>query len=846
MQLLVVRVLPGSASAAASSASAASTSASNAATSETNAASSASAAVTSATNAATSETNAAASAADSSNAASTWSNYYNTYVGASSSEPTVDVQGNALVAGALYFNTTNNTTYVWTGSAWNAVANNNIINPNVALTQDLATNGNDVKFGDNDKATFGAGDDLQIYHDGSGSYIDDQGTGPIRIRSGVGGALRFQDLDGDDLINAISNGAVTLYHNNSAKLATTSTGIDVTGTAVIDTTAGDLTIGAFGGSSVEVASTGAYKHSSNISSGYHLFEVNSKSVAKFNNSGDISFYEDTGTTPKLFWDASAESLGIGTSLPNDTLDINAGQLVNPNSTGSEITSATIGLGSNIHLEERQVTGAYVDRTDLAIVTNTGFGLGESEKVRIQASGNVGIGTDSPDAALEVNSGGGIHLSDHAVGRTLIIKPSLTGSIHEFTSDNTSAGYSFSNNSSELMRIDNAGRVGIGTSSPSAKLSVSNSGAGGLEFTPSYSGTRNLILNYNRSTSSYTAIDFDATDYIFYGSGSERMRIDASGNVGIGASSGDYKFRVTQSGVTQFILGYQGNSTNYLDGDTNIFRSGSGSERMRIDSSGNLIVGTTNPAPVSNNVVGVSIRNFGEVQMSTNNQGPLYLNRKGTDGALVTLRKENVDVGSIGTPFTGELYIAASGANSSGLLLTESNAVRPMKNGSASDATQDLGRINGRWKDLYLSGGVYLGGTGAANKLDDYEEGTFTPVAVNYTGTLSTVRGSYVKIGKKVFIDLYCSTSDDSSTTAAFSISGLPFASDSTAGAYSTFSIMSYNNPAGTAIAGCQVPPSSSSIRMLKKTSATSPIWADWQGQDVNLGELNLSFSYSVA
>jgi hypothetical protein len=113
---------------------------------------------------------------------STWSNYYNTYVGASSSAPTVDVQGNALVAGALYLDTTDNTTYVYTGSAWNAVANNNLINPNVALIQDLATNGNDVKFGDNDKATFGAGDDLQIYHDGGNSVIADKGVGDLYIQ----------------------------------------------------------------------------------------------------------------------------------------------------------------------------------------------------------------------------------------------------------------------------------------------------------------------------------------------------------------------------------------------------------------------------------------------------------------------------------------------------------------------------------------------------------------------------------------------------------------------------------------------------------------------------------------
>jgi hypothetical protein len=87
------------------------------------------------------------------------------------------------------------------------------------------------------------------------------------------------------------------------------------------------------------------------------------------------------------------------------LELGGGNIVNPNSTGSEITSATFGIGQNIHLEERQVNGAFSDRTDLAIVTNSGFGLGESEKIRIEAGGNVGIGTASPAVGLHVSRGG---------------------------------------------------------------------------------------------------------------------------------------------------------------------------------------------------------------------------------------------------------------------------------------------------------------------------------------------------------------------------------------------------------------------------------------------------------
>lgn len=118
-----------SATAAASSATSAATSASNASTSETNAASSASSASTSATNAATSATNAASSATSAASAQTAaesardsalaaYDNFDDRYLGAKSSDPSVDNDGNALVSGALYFNTTDEIMKVYTGSTW--------------------------------------------------------------------------------------------------------------------------------------------------------------------------------------------------------------------------------------------------------------------------------------------------------------------------------------------------------------------------------------------------------------------------------------------------------------------------------------------------------------------------------------------------------------------------------------------------------------------------------------------------------------------------------------------------------------------------------------------------------
>ena len=88
-----------------------------------------------------------------------------------------------------------------------------------------------LAFADNVKATFGADEDLQIYHDGSNSYIAESGTGSLFISGGAN--VTIQSPSDEDMIVATANGAVTLYYNDAPKVATTTDGIDVTGNATI-------------------------------------------------------------------------------------------------------------------------------------------------------------------------------------------------------------------------------------------------------------------------------------------------------------------------------------------------------------------------------------------------------------------------------------------------------------------------------------------------------------------------------------------------------------------------------------------------------------------------------------
>ena len=95
------------------------------------------------------------------------------------------------------------------------------------ITTTGATFTGNVLHGDNVKSTFGAGNDLEIFHDGSNSRIKDLGTGVLVIS---GSELHFNNAAStENMIKAVEDGAVTLYHNHVAKLATTATGVVVTG-----------------------------------------------------------------------------------------------------------------------------------------------------------------------------------------------------------------------------------------------------------------------------------------------------------------------------------------------------------------------------------------------------------------------------------------------------------------------------------------------------------------------------------------------------------------------------------------------------------------------------------------
>ena len=95
----------------------------------------------------------------------------------------------------------------------------------------------DLSFGDSDKIVMGASSDLELYHDGSNSHIADVGSGDLNISGG--NDLRLRTPDGENGLVLNQNGSIQLFYDDVIKLATTSSGISVTGTVAATAFAGD-------------------------------------------------------------------------------------------------------------------------------------------------------------------------------------------------------------------------------------------------------------------------------------------------------------------------------------------------------------------------------------------------------------------------------------------------------------------------------------------------------------------------------------------------------------------------------------------------------------------------------
>lgn len=478
---------------------------------------------------------------------------------------------------------------------------NSIAVGNITVGGTVTATGN-IELGDSGgvstgRVKFGDGDDLQMYFDGTNSVISSENTtdmyvqaNNIYLRSSIPGAENGIVIAGD--------GAVTAYYDNAAKLATTATGADINGTLTADgltvdgnvsingTNAGQLTLDATGQYTQmlfeqnSVANSGGdliYDHTGNqfqlrsLGAGSISFKTgtsvgNTLNRAVIANNGDVSLYADDGTTQALFFDASTQRLGLGSTSPSAVLHGNSAS--NSVYFYAQTTSASREAG--IQLGNTASTRTYIYKS--ANTDDLNFYLNASNRMTITSGGSVGIGESSPTRNLVIKDTDGqvdIGLVTSNTGVSAVMfadtDDSNIGRIQYLHSTND---LTFTTNDSEAVRIDSSGNVGIGTASPSSPAGFSKS------VTLYDASDPSMVVNAGGSYRSEFAVSsgggwvgtYDAIPLRFVTGNGERMRLDSSGNLLVGTTTvggngftfetNDFATFARASGAAQSMIGFK--------------------------------------------------------------------------------------------------------------------------------------------------------------------------------------------------------------------------------------------------------------------------------------------------
>jgi len=465
----------------------------------------------------------------------------------------------------------------------------------------------DILFNDGVKAKYGTSSDLQIFHDGSDSYITDSGTGIIFLRTNQ---LKIQSDDGLETYGVFTdNGAVNLYHNGSEKFATTSTGIDVTGKIQVTSTDPEIFL---------TDSTTNVDHSIDGNSGVGNLFIH---VDKNNEGSDPKFIVNVGSTDELIVATETGYVGIGAPSPDNRLHIfdnNSDISMDSNASGQlHIDGNAYGFGIALDADAANI---YTNSSSRDLV----FGVNETEVARVKPAGLDVTGATNTTGASNtrqwsVGTAGakmGVYALDNST-MYMRVESGTSTNLQFGTYDNIPI-YTITNNTVRTTLLGN-GNFGVGTTSPTAKMHIKDV----TNTTGSTTGSTLLRLDNDVNgdlSQQKTFIDFA----LFDSNANEIPQVRIGAEVGPNSDASSQE----KEGEGAFVI-YTNNATTGGTTPTGL------NERMRVDYLGNVGIGTSTPSAKLDCNGDARFNNSVQIQADS---GYANMEIGGPSGAYIDLKK----------------------------------------------------------------------------------------------------------------------------------------------------------------------------------------------------------------
>ncbi len=408
----------------------------------------------------------------------------------------------------------------------------------------------------------------------SGTVTNLTGTASININGTVGATTAttgaFTTLTTSSTVTHNGGTANGVAYLNGSKVLTTGSALTFDGTnfgvGISNSGQGKVQISQSLGTTVDAG----LRITDNATTSMFLNNTASGVSSLWSSGGNLAFGVGSGTFTEQMR-LNSTGLGIGTSSPAYKLDVsgtvrrlvasagNGGIIVNDGTTDL-VAMGTGGFAAN---------GGTATDGGLRTANNMVFATGTSspERMRITSAGNVGIGTTSPTAKLDVYSATNpeFRLTSASDGYLQIGQFTNGAYIGTSSSDTTDGVLKLGTATVERMRITSTGDVGIGTSSPGALLHLSAAQA--FQYVTSTTGTNSAYVRYQNTggqgffgLNDSTATSFGNSAYslnvyhsgaypiVFSTSGTEKMRLDSAGNLGLGVTPSAWIGKALQIGL----------------------------------------------------------------------------------------------------------------------------------------------------------------------------------------------------------------------------------------------------------------------------------------------------------